>query len=237
MKIGIINAGNIGGRLARAWANAGHEIMLSKDGEIHKLDPVLADIEAAGHGGTVSTGSLREAADFGDVVLFSVYWPRLDAVLAEIGDAMDGKTVIETMNPLGVTKDFVHYHDTEFMAGNSTAEQLQGKLPNSWVVKAFSTLAAPVLEAAAWSKREDRQSVFYVGDNADAKKVTRILIEDAGFRPINAGPLSAARQLEQIGVLLHHVAHNEFQGDEDLIRIGFRVVEADPGPVARARVE
>lgn len=236
MKIGIINAGNIGGRLARAWANVGHEIMLSKDGEIHKLDPVLADIDAAGHGGSVSTGSLREAAAFGDVVLFSVYWPRLDAVLAEIGDALDGKTVIETMNPLGVTEDFVHYHDTEFMTENSTTEQLQGKLPNAQVVKAFSTMAAPVLEAAAWSNRGDRQSVFYVGGDADAKTVTRTLIEDAGFRPVNAGPISAARQLEQIGVLLHHVAHNEFHGDEDLIRIGFRMVEADPGPIARARV-
>ncbi len=237
MKIGVINAGNIGGRLARAWAAAGHHVMLSKDGAMEKLEPVIADITEAGHEERVRKGTLAEAATYGDVVLFSVYWPRLDEVLDAIGDALDGKTVIDTMNPLGVTEDFIHFHDTDFMLSNSTTEELQRRLPKSHVVKAFSNLAAPVLEREAWSNYAEKQTVFYVGDHADSMDTTRELIIDAGFRPINAGNQSAARQLEQLGILLHHVAHGEFGGDEDLIRIGFRVVESDPGPVARERVD
>ena len=177
MKIGIINAGNLGARLARAWAAAGHDVMLSKDGDTTKLQPLIDEL-----GGRVTVGSLREAALYGDVALFSVYWPRLDVVLEEIGNALDGKTVIETMNPLGVTRDFVHYHDTDFMRDSSTAEQLQARLPKSQVVKSFSTLAAPSLEAAAWSGYDDAMSVFYAGGDTAAKAEARKLITDAGFR-------------------------------------------------------
>src|SRR5688572_29752589 len=124
MKIGILSAGNIGSRLARAWAAAGHELVIAKDGEDRKIEPLLAEL-----GDKARLGTIREAAEFGEVVLFSIYWPRVEAIVAEVGDALDGKVVIETMNPLGVTADFVHFHDLEFMRDSSTSEDLQRRLP------------------------------------------------------------------------------------------------------------
>lgn len=231
MRIGILNAGNIGSRLARAWAAAGHDLVLAKDGEDRKLAPLLAEL-----GDSARLGTIREAAEFGEVVLFSVYWPRVDAIVSAIGDALDGKVVIETMNPLGVTADFQHFHDPDFMRDGSTAEDLQQRLPKARVVKAFSTLAAPVLEAAAWSASPAPPGVFYASDDAAAGQIARGLIDDAGFRPVNTGPLKVARQLEQLGVLLHHVADHEYGGDAELTRLGLAVVEANPGPILRARV-
>ncbi|MBB4402911.1 MULTISPECIES: NADPH-dependent F420 reductase [Rhizobium/Agrobacterium group] len=231
MKIGILNAGNIGSRLARAWAAAGHELVVAKDGEDRKIAPLLAEL-----GDKARLGTIREAAEFGEAVLFSIYWPRVEAIVSEVGDALDGKVVIETMNPLGVTADFVHFHDLEFMRGNSTAEDLQRRLPKARIVKAFNLMAAPVLEAAAWSGSTAQPNIFYVSDDAAAGKVTRGLIADAGFKPVNAGPLEGARQLEQVGVLLHHVADHEFGGDADLVRLALTVVEANPGPIARERI-
>ncbi|TIV62634.1 MAG: NADP oxidoreductase, partial [Mesorhizobium sp.] len=73
-------------------------------------------------------------------------------------------------------------------------------------------------------------------DDKAAGEVTRSLIGDAGFKPVNAGDLKGARQLEQIGVFLHHVAENEYAGDADLVRLGLAVIEASPGPIARERV-
>jgi predicted dinucleotide-binding enzyme len=231
LKIGILNTGNVGSRLARAWAAAGHSLVLAKDGEDRKLAPLLAEL-----GGSARLGSIEQAAAFGEAALFSVYWPRVDAVIDAVGKALDGKVVIETMNPLGVTADFVHFHDRAFMRDNSTAHYLQKRLPGARVVKAFSLLAAPVLEAAAWTAAPVKPSVLYATDDADAGLVVRGLIEDAGFRPVNAGPLEAARQLEQLGVLLHHVALNEFRGDAELIRLGVSIIEANPGPVVRERI-
>jgi predicted dinucleotide-binding enzyme len=231
MKIGILNTGNIGARLARAWAAAGHELVVAKDGEDRKLARLLEEL-----GGKARLGTIREAAEFGDAILFSVYWPRVSAIVSEVGNALDGKVVIETMNPLGVTADFVHFHDLEFMREGSTSEDLQRRLPKARVVKAFNLLPAPVLEAAAWSKSPVQPSAFYVSDEAEAGQLTRALISDAGFKPVNAGPLKAARQLEQLGVLMHKVALHEYGGDADLIRLGLAVIEANPGPIARERV-
>jgi 8-hydroxy-5-deazaflavin:NADPH oxidoreductase len=122
------------------------------------------------------------------------------------------------------------------MRDNSTAEDLQARLPRARVVKAFSTLPAPVLEAAAWSGSPVPANVFYASDDAEAGRVARGLAADAGFRPVNAGPLKAARQIEQLGLFLHGVANHEYGGDADLIRLGLAVMEAKPGPVMRERV-
>jgi hypothetical protein len=66
-KSGILNTGNVGSCLTRAWANVGHDLVLDKDGEDRKLTPLLSDLD-----GKVRLGTIREATDFGDVVLFSV---------------------------------------------------------------------------------------------------------------------------------------------------------------------
>ena len=231
MKIGILNAGNIGSRLARAWVAAEHQLVLAKDGEARKIAPLLAEL-----GDRANPGSIRQAAEFGETVLFSVYWPRVDAVIDAIGDALDGKVVIETMNPLGVTDEFVHFHDRDFMRENSTAEYLQKRLPKARVVKAFNLLPAPVLEAAAWTKSTSRPSIFYATDDLEAGEITRRLIKDAGLTPVNAGPLKTSRQLEQLGVLMHQVANHEYNGDADLIRLGVAVIQANPGPIVRERI-
>src|SRR5690606_31491399 len=123
-----------------------HDLIIAKDGKDHKIAPLLAEL-----GDRARLGTIREAAEFGEVVLFSVYWPRLDAIIDEVGDALDGKVVIETMNPLGVTAEFVHFHDLDFMRDSSTAEVLQRRLPKARIVKSFNLLAAPLLEVAAWS--------------------------------------------------------------------------------------
>jgi predicted dinucleotide-binding enzyme len=231
MKIGILNAGNIGSALARAWVAAGHELVVAKDGECRKIAPLLAEL-----GDKARLGTIREAAEFGEVVLFSVYWPRVEAIVNEVGDALDGKVVIETMNPLGVTADFEHFHDLDFMRDSSTTEDLQRRLPNARIVKAFSTMAAPALESAAWSAASAQPNIFYAHDDVQAGQFTRNLIADAGFKPVDAGPIKVARQLEQLGILLHHVALHEYGGDADLVRLGFSVIEANPGPVIRKRV-
>lgn len=206
MKIGIINAGNIGRTLARSWLKAGHQLKLAKAGDPTKLDAFLKTVEG------VTKGTAREAAEFGDVALFSVYWPNLEATLAEVGD-LAGKIVIDTMNPLDVTEEFEHYHDLEFMRSNSTSEALQKRLPKARVVKAFSTMPSIVLDANEWSGNPVKPAVFVAGDDDRAKEVVMQLARDAGFEPLNTGELANSRSIEQMGVLLHHVGTHQFGGD------------------------
>lgn len=206
MRIGVVNAGNIGRTLSRAWLDAGHELFLAKDGQQDKLD---AFVEAHPQ---VHRGTVAEAADFGEVVLFSVYWPRLDVVLKAIGP-MSGKVVIETMNPLQVSATFEHSHDRAFMSQSSTTEELQRRLPNARVVKAFNTMPSDLLDSRRWADSPALPPVFLAGADAAAKKAVAQLAEDAGFPAIDAGPLVAARSIEQLGVLMHYVGDNHFGGD------------------------
>lgn len=206
MKIGILNAGNIGRTLAKPWHNAGHQLMLAKQGNQEKLDKFMPEIDGA------LRGAPRQTADFGEAVLFSVYWLNLDKVLAEVGDLED-KIVIDTMNPLKVSDKFEHYHDLEFMKSSSTSEELQKRLPKALVIKAFSTMPAVILDSNQWSNNPIKPAVFVAGDDRSAKEVVFQLVKDAGFEPFDAGALSNARSLEQMGVLLHHVGTHQFGGD------------------------
>ena len=206
MKIGIVNSGNIGRTLAHVWHKAGHDLFLAKAGDQTKLDEFMQKVPNA------QRGTPAEAAEYGDAVLFSVYWPRFEQTLNEVGD-LDGRIVIDTMNPLNVNEQFEHYHDTEFMKNGSTSEELQRRLPNAKVVKAFSTMPAPVLDAQQWQANELAPPIFVASDHEDAKQVAMELARDAGFEPFDAGPLEAARSIEQMGIVLHHVGTHHFGGD------------------------
>lgn len=206
MRIGVVNAGNIGRTLSQAWLEAGHELLLAKDGRQDKLDTF---VEAHPQ---VQRRTPAEAAEFGEVVLFSVYWPRLDAVLKAVGP-LSGKVVIETMNPLQVSADFEHSHDKAFMARSSTTEELQRRLPDARVVKAFNTMPSDLLDKKRWADSPATPPVFLAGADAAAKKTVAQLAEDAGFPAVDAGPLIAARSIEQLGVLMHYVGDNHFGGD------------------------
>lgn len=215
MRIGVVNAGNIGRALARAWLAAGHEVMVAKDGGQAKLDAFVEQHPGA------ARGTPAQAAEFGELVLFSVYWPRLDAVLEAVGaldGRLDGKIVVDTMNPLRVSGDFEHSYDAAFMARSSTSEELQRRLPGARVVKAFNTMASNLLDAPPrWFAAGSVPPVFLAGDDPSAKARVRTLAQDAGFAALDAGPLTSARNIEQLNVLVHLLAEHQFAGALDRI--------------------
>src|SRR3954466_5954469 len=95
MKIGIVGAGRIGGNLASLWAKQHHEVMLS-----YSRDPAHLEQAASAIGARAHAGSVRDAVEFGDVILFSVPWSRFDEVIEEMGE-LDVKVVIDTTNQFG----------------------------------------------------------------------------------------------------------------------------------------
>ena len=66
LKIGIVGTGNIGGALAKHWAKAGHELVISS------RHPEELQSLAKSLGPKVRVGTPLEAAQFGDVILLSV---------------------------------------------------------------------------------------------------------------------------------------------------------------------
>jgi hypothetical protein len=84
------------------------------------------------------------------------------------------------------------------------------RAPEARVVKAFNTVAASVVAQAAAAP--GRLSLLYCGDHAAAKHVAAGLIVDAGFVPVDAGRLAAARDVEALGRLLADLAYGRGPG-------------------------
>ncbi|HSJ87709.1 MAG TPA: hypothetical protein VK909_10910, partial [Anaerolineales bacterium] len=115
-------------------------------------------------------------------------------VARQLGNKLDGKVVVDIANPLKPT-----YDDLATAPGSSSAEEVAQAVPNAKVVKAFNTTYAGTLRAGQVEGKP--LDVWIAGDDADAKNKVAQLVKDAGMRPIDAGPLRRARQIEAMQLL------------------------------------
>jgi predicted dinucleotide-binding enzyme len=56
-------------------------------------------------------------------------------------------------------------------------------------------------------------AILVAGEDQSPKDVVFQLVRDAGFQPLNVGPLLSTRSIEQLGVLLHQVGTHHYAGD------------------------
>jgi predicted dinucleotide-binding enzyme len=63
-------------------------------------------------------------------------------------------------------------------------------------------------------RKAKRPSIVFCGDDAGAKVVAASLIRDAGFGPVDAGPLRIARYAEPFALLVAQLAYEEEGGPE-----------------------
>jgi 8-hydroxy-5-deazaflavin:NADPH oxidoreductase len=188
MKIGILGAGNIGGGLARAWAAAGHQVMVSGSRDPAKLEAVA---DQAGHG--AETGSLEQAAAFGEVVVLALLWPQVPETLAALAPVLQGKVLIDASNPL--TPDFVHLAIGHTDSGGETVARM---LPGVRVVKAYNSVGANIIGSADKRFGGVAPTLFFCGEDAEAKQVVAGLIADSGFEPFDVGGIATSRFLEPL---------------------------------------
>jgi predicted dinucleotide-binding enzyme len=205
MKIGIIGTGNMGRTLGVRWAGAGHEVVFGA------RDRGKAEAAAGLAGGRARTGSLDDAAAFGEVVLYTVRGVPPSHVLRD-RDALAGKIVIDCNN-----SDFAPGSPTGFAPPPvpSYAEQLAHDAPGARVVQAFTTTPHVVLELAREQLAPRRISVFLCGDDPGAKQIVGRLGEDLGLVAVDSGALRDARIVD---------------GVADFIR--FHIVKLGRGPYA-----
>ncbi len=187
MKVAIIGTGNVGSALGGTFARAGHDVTFAaRDAEKAR--------EVAQRVGATASHSPAAAARDADVVVLAVPFAALDAVADELAEATAGKVVVDVANPL--TPD---YSALATAGGPSAAEQLAERLPEAKVVKAFNTIFGSVqANPAAHGRPVD---VLLATNDDDARTRVAELALSAGFRPVIAGPLDAARQMEALAFL------------------------------------
>jgi NADPH-dependent F420 reductase len=200
MRIGILGAGNVGGALARVWAAKGHEIVFGvPDPRGERVARALAALPGKGRAATNV-----EAAAAAEVVVLSVPWPAARQAVETAGD-LTGKVLVDCTNPLAPDLRGLVVGLT-----TSGAEEIAAWAPAAKVVKAFNTIGAVNFGNARFG--DSLADGFYCGDDGAAKKLVRGLIEDAGFHPVDVGPLTNARLLEPLALLWIDLAVNQKQG-------------------------
>jgi 8-hydroxy-5-deazaflavin:NADPH oxidoreductase len=190
MKLATIGAGNIGKSIGMWAAKAGYEVIFSAKNEQHAKDA------AAAAGGKATSARVRDAVAAADIILLAVPYGVAADVLAEVKSLLTGKILIDATNALtadysGLTVGFT----------SSAAEEIAKQVPGAKVVKAFNTVFAQIYASQDPKIKGKTLSVFYAGDDTDAKAKVAELITKMGFDAVDAGGLTAARTLEPMGLL------------------------------------
>jgi 8-hydroxy-5-deazaflavin:NADPH oxidoreductase len=180
LRIGIIGTGNVGGALARHWANAGHEILMSSRNP-DQLVPLADEL-----GPRARVGTPREAAAFGEVILVAVPYAATPQIGRDYATELAGKIVLDAGNPIerrdGPMAAEVLHRGTGF----ASAEFLTG----TRLVRAFNCIPAASLRDEA--NREPPIAIPLAGDDAEAIAMAERLVRDAGFDPVVIGGLDSA---------------------------------------------
>jgi len=159
--------------------------------------PVLDEI--VGNLRMTARGTADEAVERADVLVLAVWLDAFKELIAQYGDRLAGKVVVDPTNPVG--PDGKGGFQKIIGAQESSGQLLAGLLPaGARLVKAFGTLSAGTLSAAA--RREPERAVqFYAADDTAAGDLVADLIRADGYEPVRVGALDQAIRIEAFGDL------------------------------------
>ncbi|WP_374022375.1 NADPH-dependent F420 reductase [Mycobacterium sp. HNNTM2301] len=189
--ISIIGTGNMA-RAIGALAVAGGNTV-----EIIGRDRSKAADLAKALGGGATTGEFG-AVPTGDIVIVALLYAHVVPVVAQYGDALAGKVIVDISNPFNSAADGLAIPDD-----TSIAQEVAKVAPASAsVVKAFNTIFGVVLE------RGRPLDVFIAGDDTRAKAAVAEFIESLKLRPLDVGGSNMAHWLEGTGLVVMGLARH-----------------------------
>ena len=195
MRIAVLGAGNVGTALATAAVRAGHDVRITASMPEHAATAATAT-------GATAVDSNSEAVRGVDLVVLAVPGRETSTVATEITGHLLGLVVVDATNPLAETGGDLS------LTGISGAADIQARISDAVVVKAFNTIFAARYAAPA----EDGQplDVLIAGDDADAKAVVAAFAASLGFRALDVGGMRFARSLEEMALV--NIAMNAANG-------------------------
>ena len=191
--VAIIGTGNIGSTIAADFAAGDLDFLLAG------RDQEAARKLAAGLGGHAEVVSVDEAVERADVLVPAVWFDVSKELIARYGERLAGKVIVDVTNPVAPDGNggFAKIIGEQESAGQILAGLLP---PGARLVKAFGTLSAGSLSAAA-RREPERAVLFYAADDDAAGDLVADLIRIDGYEPVRVGGLDQAIRLEVFGNL------------------------------------
>lgn len=203
LRIGILGTGVVGQNLGRGFLRLGFEV---KMGSRTAQNPTALAWRQS-FGSLASIGTFAETAVFADLIVLAVTGTVALAVLDSAGiENFATKIVIDACNPL-VTK--VGRPELALGFTDSLGEQVQRKIADSRVVKAFNTVGASLMITPKF--KEGKPDMFLCGNDAAAKVQVSEFCTEWGWNPLDFGGIESSRLLEPLGMAW--VTHGLNTGD------------------------
>jgi predicted dinucleotide-binding enzyme len=129
-----------------------------------------------------------------------------DAALEALKEAgeVGGKLVIDCTNRMGAPG---------FEKGRSKAEELAAAAPDAYVFKAFNAAFAKVM-ANRGRVHGQKADLAFCGDGEVGRERLEKLIDDAGFAPLDCGPLENAYLVEALGATMIYLGYGANLGTD-----------------------
>jgi hypothetical protein len=188
-KIAVLGSGQVGQVLAKGFKKHGYDVRIGT-----RTPAKLADFSS--REGIVA-GTFQDAAGWGDAIVLAVAGGAAESALQETGTSnLAGKIVMDVTNPIaaeppqdGVLRFFTGSND-------SLMERLQASYPAARFVKFFSSVGNALMVDP--NVPGGRPTMFYCGNDAEAKAQVARVIEQFGWEPADMGTARAAGPIERL---------------------------------------
>lgn len=193
MKVGILGSGDVGRTLAAGFLTHGHEVTIGS-----RSPEKLARWAKENAGAKV--GNFAEAASAGEIVVLAVVGSgALDALKLAGEENLNGKTIIDATNPIGETVPVNGVLPFFTTFDGSLMEALQKEFPAAHFVKAFNSTGANTMVDPHYE--EGRPTMFICGNDEDAKRSVKEILDAFGWDAEDLGAAEAARAIEPLCIL------------------------------------
>ncbi|MDT5313786.1 MAG: 8-hydroxy-5-deazaflavin:NADPH oxidoreductase [Mycobacterium sp.] len=189
--ISIIGTGNMASTIGTLAVAGGNTV------EVIGREPSKAVDLVKTLGGSATAGEFG-AVPAGDIVIVALGYANVVPVVAQYGNALAGKVIVDICNPVNSAADGLATPD-----GTSSAQEVANAAPvSASVVKAFNTTFGAVLA------KGQPLDVLIAGDDAKAKAGVAEFIESLNLRPLDVGGLNMAHWLEGTGLVMIGLAQH-----------------------------
>jgi predicted dinucleotide-binding enzyme len=188
-RVGVLGSGPVGQTLAKGLKKHGYEVMIGSR--------TPAKLEAFGAANGIATGSFADVARWAEGVVLAVAGRVAREALAAAGpEHLKGKLVMDTTNP--ISKEPPDDGVIRYFTGpnRSLMEDLQAAVPDARFVKVFNSVGHAFMVEPSFPG--GRPTMFYCGNDMDAKRTVARLLEQFGWEAADMGRAAAARAIEPL---------------------------------------
>lgn len=204
--------GKEGSGLALRWAHAGYRVIIgSRTAE--KAEAAAVELNKLLGGDYISGADNAEATAKANLIVLSVPYSSQNPTLESVQEHLAGKILVNISVPLQPPKVRQVHIPPGLSAALESQELLQGV--DVRIVAAFQNVSATHLKDLDYAVDCD---VLVCGDDSDAKEEVIKLVEAAGMRGLDAGPLANAVAIEALTPVLLYI-NKKYQVPASGIRI------------------